>query len=52
MPTFVTKLTELARSPRARVAIEKVREQARQQAAKPENRRRIEQVRARWARRH
>jgi streptomycin 6-kinase len=45
VPTFATKLTELARSPRARAAIEK----ARQQVDKPENRRRLEQLRTRWA---
>jgi hypothetical protein len=45
VPTFATKLTELAHSPRARAAIEK----ARQQVAKPENRRRLEQLRTRWA---
>ena len=39
----VTKLTALARTPRARAAIEKVREQA----AKPENRRRMDALRAR-----
>jgi len=60
MPGLVQKLTELARSPRARAAIEKARqspqaraaiEKARQQASTPENRRRLEQLRARWARR-
>jgi hypothetical protein len=47
MSSLVTKLTALARNPRTRAAIE----QARQQAAKPENRRRLEQLRARIARR-
>jgi hypothetical protein len=45
MPTFAEKLTALAKSPKARAAIEK----ARQQAAKPENKARIEQLRARLA---
>jgi hypothetical protein len=45
MSGFATKLTELAKNPRARAAIEK----ARAQAAKPENRQRLEKLRARWA---
>lgn len=47
MTSLVTKLTEFVRGPRARAAIE----QARRQAAKPQNRRRLEQLRARLARR-
>ena len=45
MSRLATKLTALARSPQGKALIE----QARQQAAKPENRRRLEQMRARWA---
>ena len=40
---LVAKITALATGPRARAALEKVREQA----AKPENRRRIDSLRAR-----
>ena len=47
MTAFTTKLAALARSPRARAVIE----QAKQQAAKPENRRRLEQLRAKLAKR-
>jgi hypothetical protein len=45
MPTVAERLAALARNPKARAALEK----ARQQAAKPENRRRIEQLRARFS---
>jgi len=44
MNSLITKLLALVRSPRARAAIE----QARNQAAKPQNRRRLEQLRARF----
>ena len=43
MPNLMKKLTELARSPQAGNAIAKAKEQA----AKPENRRRLEQLKAR-----
>jgi hypothetical protein len=45
MPTFAERLAALAKNPKARAALEK----ARQQAAKPENKARIEHLRARWA---
>ena len=45
MPNLMKKLTELARSPQAGNAIAKAKEQA----AKPENRRRLEQLKARVA---
>jgi len=44
----VSKLKALGRTPRARAAIDK----ARQQAARPENRRRIEALRSRLTGRH
>ncbi len=47
MPTLAERLAAVTENPKARVAIEK----ARQRAAKPENRARIENLRARWARR-
>jgi len=47
MSTLTERLAALAKNPKARAAIEKAREQA----AKPENRARIENLRARWARR-
>jgi hypothetical protein len=43
VPNLMKKLTELARSPQAGNAIAKAKEQA----AKPENRRRLEQLKAR-----
>jgi hypothetical protein len=46
VPSLIKKLTELARSDRGNTAVAKAREQA----AKPENRRRIEQLRARLVR--
>jgi len=48
MNSLITKLLALVRSPRARAAIEQARNQARNQAAKPQNRRRLEQLRARF----
>jgi hypothetical protein len=45
MPTVAERLAALAKNPKARAALGK----ARQQAATPESRRRIEQLRARWA---
>jgi hypothetical protein len=45
MPTFAERLAALAKNPKARAALDK----ARQQAAKPENKARIEQLRARLA---
>jgi len=45
VPNLMKKLTELARSPQAGNAIAKAKEQA----AKPENRRRLEQLKARVA---
>ena len=47
MVSLITKLTEFVRSPRGRAVVE----QARRQAAKPQDRRRLEQLRARFARR-
>ncbi len=47
MPNLMKKLTELAKSPQAGHAIAKAKEQA----AKPENRRRLEQLKARVTRR-
>ena len=47
MATVAERLAALAKNPKARAAIEKVREQA----AKPQNRARIEDLRSRWARR-
>jgi hypothetical protein len=47
MPSIINKLTAFARSPQGSKAIA----QAREQAAKPENRRRLEQLRARVSRR-
>jgi hypothetical protein len=43
MPGLMKKLTDLARSPQAANALAKAKEQA----AKPENRRRLEQLKAR-----
>lgn len=47
MPSMMQKLTELARSPQASKAIAKAKEQA----AKPENRRKLEQLKARVTKR-
>ena len=47
MPNLMKKLTELAESPQASNAIAKAKEQA----AKPENRRRLAQLKARVSRR-
>lgn len=47
MASLIKKLTDFVRSPRGRAMVE----QARRQAAKPQNRRRLEQLRARLARR-
>jgi hypothetical protein len=44
MPSFAERLAALAKNPKARAALEKAREQA----AKPENKARIEKVRARF----
>ena len=46
MPSLITRLKTLAKNPQASSAIAKAREQA----AKPENRRRIEQLRVRVGR--
>jgi hypothetical protein len=43
MPTFAERLAALAKNPKARAALEKAREQA----AKPENKARIEKLRSR-----
>ncbi len=48
MADLMTKLKDLTRDPRGRALIEK----ARREAAKPENRRRLEQLRARVTNRH
>lgn len=47
MTDLMTRLKALTRSPRARALIEK----ARREAAKPENRRRLEQLRSRTTKR-
>ncbi len=47
MSSLMTQLKQLLRNPRTQAMVER----ARREAAKPENRRRWEQVRARWARR-
>lgn len=47
MPNLIKKLTAFAQSPKGTAAIAKAREQA----AKPENRRRLEQLKARLVRR-
>jgi hypothetical protein len=47
MSKLSTRLAALARSPKARAALEQARQQAAKQAAKPENRRRIAQLKAR-----
>lgn len=47
MPSLVTKLLSLIRNPRARAALD----QARRQAANPQNRQRLAQLRARLGRR-
>jgi hypothetical protein len=47
VPNLMKKLTELAKSPQAGNAIAKAKEQA----TKPENRRRIAQLKARMSRR-
>ena len=47
MPSLIKKLTSFARSPQGNAAMEKAREQV----AKPENRRRLEELRARVTRR-
>lgn len=47
MPSLISKLTAFARSPQGSTAIAKAREEA----TKPENRRRLEQLRARLSRR-
>lgn len=47
MPNMMKKLTDLARSPQATKAIAKAKEQA----AKPENRQRLEQLKARVTKR-
>ena len=46
MPSIIKKLTDFVRSPQGGNAIAKAREQA----TKPENRRRLEQLRARLSR--
>ena len=46
MPNLMKKLTELAKSPQAASAIAKAKEQA----ANPQNRRRLEQLKARVTR--
>jgi hypothetical protein len=47
MPSFIKKLTTFARGQQGSAAMEKAREQV----AKPENRRRLEELRARVSRR-
>jgi len=47
VPNLIKKLTAFAQSPKGTAAIAKAREQA----AKPENRRRLEQLKARLVRR-
>ncbi len=46
MPSLMKKLTELARSPQASSAVAKVKEQA----TKPENKARIQQLKAKMGR--
>jgi len=46
VPSLIKKLTSLARSERGNTAVAKIREQA----AKPENRARLEQLRTRMGR--
>jgi hypothetical protein len=48
MPSLIKKLTELTRSPQASSALAKAKEQA----AKPENRQRLEQLKTRVTKRH
>jgi hypothetical protein len=48
MSKLWTRLAALASNPKAKAAIEQVRQKAAKQAAKPENRRRIEQLKARF----
>ncbi len=47
MGSLIAKLRAWVRGPRGRALVER----ARQQAAKPQNRRRLQQLRARWVRR-
>jgi hypothetical protein len=46
VPSLIKKLTTIARSPQSSTWVEK----ARQEAAKPENRRRLERLHARFVR--
>lgn len=48
MSKLSARLVALAGNPKAKAALEQVRQQAAKQAAKPENRRRIEQLKARF----
>jgi hypothetical protein len=48
MSKLSTRLAALASSPKAKAAVEQVRQQAAKQVAKPENRRRIDQLKARF----
>ena len=48
MSQLSTRLAALASSPKAKAALDQVRKQAAKQVAKPENRRRIEQLKARF----
>ena len=45
MSALTDRLSALAKNPKARAALDKAREQA----AKPENKARIEKLRARWS---
>lgn len=45
MSAFTDRLAALAKNPKARAALDKAREQV----AKPENKARIEKLRARWS---
>jgi hypothetical protein len=48
MSKLSTRLAALASNPKAKAALEQVRQQAAKQVAKPENRRRIDQLKARF----
>lgn len=48
MSKLSDRLAALASNPKVKAAVEQVRQQAAKQAAKPENRRRIEQLKARF----
>jgi len=51
MASFTKLIKDFARSPKGQQLIEQAKEQAKEQASKPENRRKLEELRRRYIKR-